>query len=287
MLLIVGTIPDANFPVIKSECCISDTKIIFSTGKSMDIYRGTTALIGAAVKTSEFLKSKQPQAFLAGDIGKGNGSFKLFNEFNKKASTINVNTIIFHYVMPDVDWHNKILFSLQENPNNPTLIADAGFMYAAKMSGMSKYYDLFTPDAGELAFLADEKAPHPFYTRGFILQKESHSPELLERAFKHGNTAKNLIIKGETDRIVKGDKIISEISEPSIPAMESIGGTGDTVSGISAALIEYGYSISEASVIAAKANRLAGKLANVTCESQVIELINKIPEALKQMKINS
>jgi ADP-dependent NAD(P)H-hydrate dehydratase / NAD(P)H-hydrate epimerase len=48
----------------------------------------------------------------------------------------------------------------------PILIADAGFMYAAKMSGQAACYDFFTPDVGELAFLADEMAPHPFYTRG-------------------------------------------------------------------------------------------------------------------------
>jgi len=46
-----------------------------------------------------------------------------------------------------------------------SLIADAGFMYAAKMSGQASKYDLFTPDVGELAFLADEEAPHLFYTR--------------------------------------------------------------------------------------------------------------------------
>jgi hypothetical protein len=34
-------------------------------------------------------------------------------------------------------------------------------------------FDLFTPDVGELAFLADEEAPHPFYTRGFICTKKT------------------------------------------------------------------------------------------------------------------
>lgn len=79
----------------------------------------------------------------------------------------------------------------------PLLIADAGFMYAAKMSGQSEAYDLFTPDAGELAFLADEEAPHPFYTRGFILHEENHVPELIARAYAHKNAAKHLLIKGK------------------------------------------------------------------------------------------
>ena len=52
---------------------------------------------------------------------------------------------------------------IRDSPK-PTLVADAGFMYVAKMSGYADAYDLFTPEAGELAILADEKAPHPFYT---------------------------------------------------------------------------------------------------------------------------
>jgi len=72
-----------------------------------------------------------------------------------------------------VDWHNRVLFQIQGLAEKPVLIADAGFMYAAKMSGQAELYDLFTPDIGELAFLADEAAPHPFYTRGFILHEEN------------------------------------------------------------------------------------------------------------------
>ena len=63
-------------------------------------------------------------------------------------------------------------------------------MYAAKMSGQAASYDLFTPDAGELAFLADETAPHPFYTRGFILHENNKIPDLINRAYSHKNAAK-------------------------------------------------------------------------------------------------
>ncbi|MEA2039117.1 MAG: hypothetical protein U9N82_04730 [Thermodesulfobacteriota bacterium] len=44
-------------------------------------------------------------------------------------------------------------------------------------------YDLFTPDVGELAFLADEAAPHPFYASGFILHQEKRIPDLIKRAY--------------------------------------------------------------------------------------------------------
>ena len=53
----------------------------------------------------------------------------------------------------------------------------------AKMSGFASAYDLFTPDVGEMAFLADEAAPHPSYTRGFLLQEEERVPELIQRAY--------------------------------------------------------------------------------------------------------
>ena len=86
-------------------------------------------------------------------------------------------------------------------PTRPTLVADAGFMYVAKMAGDAPFFDLFTPDAGELAYLADEKAPHPFYTRGFILHEENLIPDLIKRAYRHHNAASYLLVKGVEDFI--------------------------------------------------------------------------------------
>ena len=44
----------------------------------------------------------------------------------------------FHYLQPDVDWHDAgSFFATQAMPQRPILIADAGFMYAAKMGGQS------------------------------------------------------------------------------------------------------------------------------------------------------
>ncbi len=71
------------------------------------------------------------------------------------------------------------------------------------MSGQAGRYDCFTPDLGELAFLADEQAPHPFYTRGFILHENNRAEDLIERAYRHDNAAQNLLVKGGTDRVVE------------------------------------------------------------------------------------
>jgi ADP-dependent NAD(P)H-hydrate dehydratase / NAD(P)H-hydrate epimerase len=52
--------------------------------------------------------------------------------------------------------------------------------------------------AGEV-FLEDEEAPHPFYTRGFILHEEDRIHELIARAYKHNNAARCLLVKGRQD----------------------------------------------------------------------------------------
>lgn len=150
---------------------------------------------------------------------------------------------------------NRILLAIGDMPVRPVLIADAGFMYAAKMSGQSPEYDLFTPDVGELAFLADEAAPHPFYTRGFILHDEHRIPDLIARAYAHENAPRYLLVKGKIDYLANREGIQTTIQEPS---MEAIGGTGDTLTGIVAALIAAGKEVSEAAISAAQANRWAG-----------------------------
>ena len=161
------------------------------------------------------------------------------------------------------------------------MIADAGYMYAAKMSGFAPCYDLFTPDIGEMAFLADEVAPHPFYTRGFILHQEDNVPMLIRRAYEGENAAKALLIKGMKDYICTKERIVATVNGPEVRALEPMGGTGDTITGMAAALVFSGYPVPEAAAIAARANRLAGSLANPTPASQVLQLIEKIPEALE------
>jgi NAD(P)H-hydrate repair Nnr-like enzyme with NAD(P)H-hydrate dehydratase domain len=64
--------------------------------------------------------------------------------------------------------------------------------------------------------------------------------------------------------------------------MEAIGGTGDTVTGLVAALIASGRSIPEAAAIAARANRWAGVYAEPTPATQVIEIIDQIPKGLER-----
>jgi len=282
MLAIVGTVPDQKFPLTTGKVSLKDDEI-YIQGKQVHVNRGTPALLAAAVKTAETLGQSELFGYLVGDIGLGEGSRNLYEYLTKNLGRSEFSAITFHYLQPDVDWHNRVLFAIVEIVKQPILIADAGFMYAAKMSGQAAAYDLFTPDIGELAFLADEDAPHPFYTRGFILQDEKRVPDLIKRAYAHKNASRFLLVKGKKDYLADQDGIKAMVDSPACEAMEAIGGTGDTLTGIAAALIESGMGISNAAIVAAKANRLAGYYARPTPATQVIEIIRRIPEALEEI----
>ena len=282
MFAVIGTVPDREFPLISGKVSLEDN-VICIQGKKVSVNRGTPALLAAAIKTCEEFDQPAPFGYLVGDIGRGDGSRRLYEHLTRILGRCNYNTIAFHYLQPDVDWHNRVLFAVDEIETRPVLIADAGFMYAAKMSGQSSEYDLFTPDIGELAFLADEEAPHPFYTRGFILHEENRIPELIDRAYEHNNAPLYLLVKGRQDYVANSQGIQTTVDSPVEEAMEAMGGTGDTLTGIVAALISSGMEIEEAAVIAAKVNRLAGSFAKPTPATQVMEIIQHIPGALEEI----
>lgn len=281
MLGVVGTVPDPRFPLthgrvrlIGNHLCINDQRI--------PVNRGTPALLAAAIKASECINRPEIYAFIVGDIGKGDGSRALYQFLSNHLLEFDFQVLTFHYLQPDVDWHNKVLFAIESMNRRPILIADAGFMYAAKMSGQAPYYDFFTPDVGELAFLADEFAPHPFYTRGFILHQDDDAPTLIRRAYQHQNTARYLLVKGKIDFIVDEKRIVGIVDNPSFDAMEAIGGTGDTLTGLLTVLCSS-HTPPSAAILAARSNRWAGYYSNPSPATQVVELIDVVPQALSNV----
>jgi len=70
------------------------------------------------------------------------------------------------------------------------------------------------------------------------------------------------------------------VDTPSVPDLEPIGGTGDTVTGIAAALIQAGLPIPAAAEAAARINRIAGSLARPTPATQVTDIIACIKPAM-------
>ncbi len=282
MLGIVGTVPDLQFPLIHGKVRMVGNFVMIKD-QQIAVNRGTPALIGAALKASECVRCPEIYAFLVGDIGKGDGSRKLYEFLSKHLREFDFKVLTFHYLQPDVDWHNKVLFAVETMEKRPILIADAGFMYAAKMSGQSESYDFFTPDSGELAFLADELAPHPFYTRGFILHPHDNVPDLIRRACHHQNASRYLLVKGKSDYIAHKSHVVQTVDFPSFEAMEAIGGTGDTLTGLLSVLCGADFKPTDAAVLAARANRWAAYYADPSPATQVIELIKKIPQALVQV----
>lgn len=313
MWLIVGTVPQADFPLTFGPCSVAGGRLL-AGGQSIPVERGTAALAAAAWLTCKARHRPEcaPYVLLAGDTGDGSGSRALYawlvdqlgclalcpldthaatpaashtfcasGSSQKKASaSVSDSTLLeaprgitFHYLFPDVDWHNRVLLAVEALPRPPLLVADAGFMYVAKMSGYADSYDLFTPDAGEMAFLADEDAPHPFYTRGFLLATEDDIPALIARAHSHGNCARHLIVKGATDHVVCGQQIISSVDAPALAAMEAIGGTGDIVTGTVTGLLAMGQPLPEACQQAVRLCRLLAQLAEPTPATQVGELL--------------
>lgn len=282
MLLIVGTVPDESFPLTLGPPALDGSDMIVN-GIRVPVNRGTAALTGAVLAACQVLGSMPVEAALVGDIGTGKGSRKLYEHLSRELPDIAPTTLVFHYLQPDVDWHNKVLFAVERMENRPVLIADAGFMYAAKMSGQAPSYDLFTPDVGELSFLADETAPHPFYTRGFILHQDNQVSDLIARTYEYKNGARHLLVKGRVDYTVVDGEIMDQISKPSAEAMEAMGGTGDTLTGLVCALVESGKSVLDACHIAARVNRVAGMFADPTPASQVMDIILQIPKALARV----
>ncbi|MBN2710500.1 MAG: hypothetical protein JXR46_15755 [Calditrichaceae bacterium] len=279
MPAIIGTVPDQNFPLVHGFVKLSGNNLLIGN-HMIPVNRGTPASLAAAIKASEALGGPEIYAFLTGDIGRGNGSRNLYEFLTNHIQEFSFDIITFHYLHPILHWHNRLLPAFESMKPRPLLIADAGFMYVAKMSGQAFRYDVFTPDIGELAFLADEMAPHPFYTRGFIMHQEANAPELINRAYTGKNSAKALLVKGAKDYIVSKNKIIATVDNPSFEAMEAIGGTGDSLTGLLTLLCAMGYDTVNAAILAAQTNRWTGYFANPNPASQIIELIEEIPRAL-------
>jgi hypothetical protein len=282
MLCIVGTVPDAGFPLVAGPVQLKDGHLVVGD-RIVAIHRGTPALVGAVLAAATILPLPPVEAWLVGDIGRGEGSRRLYAHLETELARSPWTVVAFHYLQPDVDWHNRVLFAAEKIQPRPVLIGDAGFMYAAKMSGQAGSYDLFTPDVGELAFLADEHAPHPFYTRGFILHQEDRVPELIALAYRHANAARWLLVKGRTDHLADAGGVHETVDAPASAAMEAMGGTGDTLTGLAAALTASGMSVERAAITAARVNRLAGQLANPTPATQIEAIVRQIPAALKQV----
>jgi hypothetical protein len=77
MLAVVGTVPDQDFPLLAGKVTLENGDICIQ-GRRAAINRGTPALLAAAIKVTNALGQGEPFGYLVGDIGRGDGSKKLY-----------------------------------------------------------------------------------------------------------------------------------------------------------------------------------------------------------------
>jgi NAD(P)H-hydrate repair Nnr-like enzyme with NAD(P)H-hydrate dehydratase domain len=283
MLLLAGSVPVEHLPLLIGPIEITD-KGIKIDGQELPMNRGNEAMMSAACLICREYGIDAPIGMVAGDIGKREGSIAIYKHLADHLPEMNVDVMTLHYVMPDLKLNKKILETIDTMQTKPLMIADAGSMYVAKAGGDAHYYTVFTPDLGETAFLADEKADHPSFTRGFIFNMEEDVPELIRRAYACNNAAPTMFVKGKVDYICQDGVIVDTIEEPSVPTMEPIGGTGDLITGMISGLMYAGISPLESCRIAGRVNRVAGELSQPTPASQIDTILAYLPEALKKVQ---
>jgi NAD(P)H-hydrate repair Nnr-like enzyme with NAD(P)H-hydrate dehydratase domain len=287
MLVLVGTVPMPGLALTQGEIEYNAALRIGAGGLDIpcaQLMHCTTAMMAAAAVACKTLGYAAPYGVTAGCIGDGSGSRMLYKFLAEEAEKLDADVLTLHYIVPQTKLIKQVVDAILAWKKHPILIGDAGGMYAVKAAGLARNFDLFTPDPGELAFLSDADALHPAYVRHFISEVDTlDMPRLIARAYEHGDAAKVLLVKGETDYIVKEGQTITTVAEPNIPAMEPIGGTGDTITGIASALVYGGMDIVQACIVAAKTNRIAGLLCNPTPATHIGEIVAQLPRALTQV----
>ncbi len=282
MLLIAGIIPKSDLPLVKGEV-ISNEDSLKVDNCYIPSAQGTSAMLSSALAVTEYLGIDSPHALLAGDTGSGEGSKQIFKYLIENIKEISPNVLALHYWMPDLELMKKLYDVIETMDKKPILIADAASMYTAKATGLASKFDIFTPDASEIAFLADPDAIHPAYINKHLFESDiSKAPELIEKAYKNHGAAKMLLVKGSVDYIAVDGEIVETISEPDVPMLECIGGTGDTITGMVSAFTYAELEPHQAAIISAKANRAAGKITNVNPGTKVDEIIGNFKKVFKE-----
>ena len=282
MMLIAGTIPIKELPLTLATARAAGDFLDID-GHHVPGTQGTGALIGAALATTGYLGLPAPKALIAGDIGEGKGSRAIYEYLIQNVAKLSPKVLVLHYCLPNMGLTRKLCSALKECPRQPILIADAASMYAAKAAGLATEFDIFTPDASEMAFLADPDATHPAYINKHLFDADiTKIPRLVATAYQNKNAANLLLVKGATDYVVRRGEILTTISEPDVPELEAIGGTGDTITGLVSAFVYAGLEPHEAAILAARANRMAGKFAQVTPATRVKQVIDHFPLVFRE-----
>jgi NAD(P)H-hydrate repair Nnr-like enzyme with NAD(P)H-hydrate dehydratase domain len=282
MMLIAGTIPDEGVPLTVGDVSIEDGYLAVP-GYRFPCMQGTGAMISAALAVTDYLKLDRPQVVIAGDVGKGKGSRAIYEYLIQNIRALSPRVLTLHYWLPDMALTRRLCQAIDNCESRPILVADAASMYSAKAAGLASCFDIFTPDATEMAFLADTSATHPAYIARHLFDNDiTQTPNLAAAAYRNRGAARLLLVKGAVDYVIRDGEILETVDEPDVPELEAIGGTGDTITGLVSAFAYAGLEPHEAAIIAAKANRMAGKLAQPTPATKVSEIVKQFPAVFKE-----
>jgi NAD(P)H-hydrate repair Nnr-like enzyme with NAD(P)H-hydrate dehydratase domain len=235
----------------------------------------------AALAVSGHLGVEPPQALLGGDIGRGDGTRRVYEHLHETVLRERPDVVAFHYLQPIMSLMRECVGKLLALTPRPLLVADAGAMYAAKASGVGSAFELMTPDVGEVGFLADPAASHPAYVARHLFGACDFDPqELARQAHELGASARVLLVKGQTDHVAVEGEIVARTDSPSVPCLEAIGGTGDTITGLAAGLMSAGFPTPDAAICATRVNRRAGALLGARPDQTAADLAARFPEVL-------
>lgn len=282
MMLIAGTMPIKEMPLAFGQVS-AEGDFLLIEGHRIPCTQGTSAMVSAALTTTDYLKLEAPQMLVAGDIGQGKGSREIYEYLIQHVAELSPQVLALHYWLPDMAQTRRLCAAIEKCARRPIMIADAASMYSAKAAGLATAFDIFTPDIPEMAFLADPAATHPAYVQRHLIDTDiSQARELIKKAYENRSAARLLLVKGAIDYIVSNGEVVATINEPDVPPMEAIGGTGDTITGLVSAFIYAGLEPQEAAIIAARANRMAGKFAEVTPATRVRQVIARFPDVFRE-----
>lgn len=287
MILICGTVPIEDLPLTLGEAKLEGESLCVNNFK-IPCTQGTAATTGAAFCVTDYLKLDSPQVLIVGDTGRGKGSSALYEYLIERVGMLSPDVLVLHYCLPNIALIKRLCESIRKCSKRPRMIADAGSMYGAKAAGLATEFDIFTPDPCEMGFLADPDAIHPAYINKHLFEADGNvkkMPELVATAYQLKSAPKLLLVKGAIDYIAREGKIVDTVSEPDVPELEAIGGTGDTITGMVAAFVYAGMELHEAAKICTRVNRMAGKLVQAKVSTKVWQLISQFPVVFEQMKI--
>lgn len=283
MLVLAGTVPIDGLGLTQGKCIyegkslkIGDTVL---EGKYVTL--GTAAMASAASVTCRTLGIEPPHLITYGDTGMGDGTVKIMDYLAENIQGLGASVLTLHYLLPTREPFIRLVEAVDRAAPRPFFIADAGALLNAKATGMARHFDLFTPDPGELSFIADANAAHPAYVQHFIFEVDDTEIERLsKKTWDEGNSPRYLLVKAAVDHVLVDGKVVGTVTEPLVPALEAIGGTGDTITGIVSALISAGMEPAEACLKAARINRHMGAIVRPTPATKIAQLIPAIAEAM-------